>query len=189
MASRRTAVVALGASAILSIAIAAGALAGNGRFLSSTASLVPLGASALLASTSSATPAPSSGFAPQIQFDWVEKGAGSKVHYGLGATTLVVDWACYNLGANHPKAVNKSIVPYAVPTATVDLPAGQNGTITGSYRWPAAGPIDLGGLPTPTGFSCPNSNYTIVATFDHYEGVFLYDATNDVYAFQGLTLP
>jgi hypothetical protein len=120
-------------------------------------------------------------FAPQVQFTWTERGVGSHPAY-VGGATLWALFECINHGTNHPVAANKHAVGDATTTKSFD--PDRNGKVVvgpGLFLVPSA-PIDLSTVGPPASFSCPNANYTLRVTFDHYEGLYLRDTSTGAVA-------
>ena len=120
-------------------------------------------------------------FAPQVQFTWTENGVGSNPSY-VGGAALWGLFECINNGSNHPEAANKEAITSATTTKTFN--PTRNGVVQvgpGQFLVPGQ-PIDLSTVSAPSGFDCPNANYTLRVTFDHYEGLFLTDTSTGAVA-------
>ena len=110
---------------------------------------------------------------PDLLYVWTEVGVGKPdVVYQL-ETVVTATFGCVNTGSNRPKASNKMTMTVPLQT-TVDLPADDNGQISGSVV------LDTGSV-SPSGFSCPNGQtlFALSATFTHNT---ITDTTNGVTA-------
>jgi hypothetical protein len=197
VAIRRGGAVATAVVSVLLVAsvLASGVFAGRGTFgafaalysgTASSSSALAAGPAFALSSTAVGCAGPNSVvgascFAPQVQFTWTEKGTGSYATYTGGATLWAL-FECVNNGTNLPQAANKSSIGSATTTKSFDADKGGKIVVgPGAFIVPAA-PVDLSTVGAPAGFSCPNTNYTLRVSFDHYEGLYLTDTSTGAVA-------
>jgi hypothetical protein len=134
---------------------------------------VSLASSPAAAAGFGATSTPAATQLPDLLYVWTEVGVGKPdVVYRL-QTVVTATFGCVNTGSNRPKASNKTTMTVPLQT-TVDLPADDNGQISGSVV------LDTGSV-SPIGFSCPNGQ-TLTALSATFTNNTITDTTNGVTA-------